>query len=190
MYPIESETSSQTNLNLKINWKKVFGLIFIGCLSLALILAIFMGLKSDDETNTLKQCDCSSIGSIEDCDDNGDCICKHGFAGRKCDKCKDGFSGNKCDACQPNYYNYPFCQGILTIFWKANPTQFLISECNCNPFGSTTLECGNSNGVCTCKDGFTGIKCHECSLPKVAGDKCDTCQPSFFDFPSCQKGFL
>ena len=77
-----------------------------------------MGLKRDEETKTLKQCDCSSNGSILDCDDNGDCICKHGFAGRKCDKCKDGFAGNKCDTCQPNYYNYPFCQGILTIFRK------------------------------------------------------------------------
>ena len=119
MYPIESETPSQTNNNLKIKWQKVLGFIFLGCLSLALILAIFMGLKTDDETKTLKQCDCYSIGSIEDCDDNGDCICKHGFVGRKCDKCKDGFSGNKCDACQPNYYNYPFCQGILTIFLKS-----------------------------------------------------------------------
>ena len=118
MYPIESETPSQTNNNLKIKWQKVLGFIFLGCLSLALILAIFMGLKTDDETKTLKQCDCSSNGSILDCDDNGDCICKHGFAGRKCDKCKDGFSGNKCDACQPNYYNYPFCQGILTIFFE------------------------------------------------------------------------
>ena len=71
MYPIESETPSQTNnnLNLKINWQKVF--IFLGCLSIALILAIFMGFQSDEETKTLKQCDCSSNGSILDCDDNG-----------------------------------------------------------------------------------------------------------------------
>ena len=33
-----------------------------------------------------------------------------------------------------------------------------VSECNCNPVGSTTLEC-NTDGYCTCKDGFFGKQC-------------------------------
>ena len=64
---------------------------------------------------------------------------------------------------------------------------FSISECVCNPNGSTTLECGKDNGVCSCKERFVGIKCNDC-IPNVVGDKCDTCQPGFFGYPSCQEG--
>ena len=70
------------------------------------------------------------------------------------------------------------------MVYLKNPS---ISDCNCNPDGSTTLECGKINGDCSCKEGFAGLKCDECK-PNVVGDKCDTCKPSFYDFPSCQKG--
>ena len=62
-----------------------------------------------------------------------------------------------------------------------------ISECVCNSNGSTSLDCDEDYGNCSCKEGFAGIKCHEC-MPNVVGNKCDTCEPSFFDFPSCQEG--
>ena len=68
-----------------------------------------------------------------------------------------------------------------------NRSCFSISECVCNPNGSTTLECGKDNGVCSCKERFVGIKCNDC-IPNVVGDKCDTCQPGFFGYPSCQEG--
>ena len=70
------------------------------------------------------ECECTSDGSTLDCYDTGDCICKDGFDGSKCDKCKEGFTGNKCDECKPNitghdcnqcklnYFNYPLCQGM------------------------------------------------------------------------------
>ena len=70
---------------------------------------------------------------------------------------------------------------------KSQSDKVSVSECICNPHGSTTLECGKNNGVCSCKEGFAGIKCHEC-MPNVVGDKCDVCKPSFFDFPTCQEG--
>ena len=77
-----------------------------------------------------------------DCYDTGDCICKHGFDGSKCDKCKEGFTGNKCDECKPNitghdcnqckpnYFNYPLCQGMSQLFLslKANLTLFFLSK--------------------------------------------------------------
>ena len=50
----------------------------------------------------------------------------------------------------------------MTAFKRSISICFLpISECKCNPDGSTTLECGKNNGDCSCKEGFTGIKCQE-----------------------------
>ena len=58
-------------------------------------------------------------------------------------------------------------------------------ECKCNVDGSATLECGNINGNCSCKEGFTGLKCDECK-PNIIGDKCESCKETFFNYPSCQ----
>ena len=49
------------------------------------------------------------------------------------------------------------------------------------------MECGKNNGVCSCIEGYAGVKCHKC-MPNVIGDKCDTCEPGFFGYPSCQEG--
>ena len=43
---------------------------------------------------------------------------------------------------------------LVYCILKPNP----ILECKCNPDGSTTLEC-DSNGDCSCKNGFVGQKC-------------------------------
>ena len=65
MDPIESETPLRNNflevptgrVSLKNKLQKVFkGCIVLGCLSLALILVIFVGFRNDDETETIKQC--------------------------------------------------------------------------------------------------------------------------------------
>ena len=77
-----------------------------------------------------------------DCYDTGDCICKDGFDGSKCDKCKEGFTGNKCDECKPNitghdcnqcklnYFNYPLCQGMSQriLFLKEKLTYFFLFQ--------------------------------------------------------------
>ena len=78
-----------------------------------------------------------------------------------------------------------FANYVLFTFLKSQSYSFP-SDCECNPVGSIGLEC-NSNGECSCREGYTGIKCQEC-LPNVAGDWCDKCRPNFFDYPSCQKG--
>ena len=109
------------------------------------------------------------------CDANGNCTCKDGFGGEqfdvckeegftgsKCDECKPNIIGGKCDACQPNYFNYPSCQGKFSmydqIFFLKRKYLSSVSECNCDPVSSTTLEC-NTDGYCTCKDGFFGKQC-------------------------------
>ena len=73
------------------------------------------------------------------------------------------------------------------IFKRKAYIFFFISECVCNSVGSTSLDCDENYGNCSCKEGFTGIKCHKCML-NVIGDKCDTCQSGYFNYPSCQEG--
>ena len=38
-----------------------------------------------------------------------------------------------------------------------------ILECLCNTFGSEDTNCSNDEGVCTCKEGYTGDKCDSCA---------------------------
>ena len=45
-------------------------------------------------------CSCDEFGSVDDsCDEMGDCTCKDGFGGHKCDLCKEGMFG------------FPNCEG-------------------------------------------------------------------------------
>ena len=82
---------------------------------------------------------------------------------------------------------YVLSKSRQILFVKTSLTNISISECECNSDGSTSLDCDEDYGVCSCKEGFVGIKCHEC-MPNVIGDKCDTCQPGFLGYPSCRQG--
>lgn len=87
-------------------------------------------------------CDCDHTGAIgQSCDlYSGDCICREGYMGRR------------CDSCAPGYYGYPECR-----------------RCNCNKHGSLTavahasnhVQCDDS-GQCPCKSLVTGQKCDQC----------------------------
>ena len=50
---------------------------------------------------------------------------------------------------------------------------YLSKACECDPDGSVDGNCDDLNGICTCKEGFTGEKCDECAL-------------EHFGFPNCQ----
>ena len=82
--------------------------------------------------SSFSDCKCNPDGSKTlECDDvNGDCTCKEGFTGSKCDECKPNFTGDKCDTCDETFFNYPSCQGlflkkIIYGFLKIN--SFLLS---------------------------------------------------------------
>ena len=64
-------------------------------------------------------CDCDPSGTEDEvCDgQNGQCLCKPGFAGRRCDRCDDAFFG------------YPACR-----------------ECLCHDRGSKTSQCDPVTG--------------------------------------------
>ncbi len=37
-----------------------------------------------------------------------------------------------------------------------------VSECNCDPVGSATLQCNRRTGKCECVEGVAGDKCDRC----------------------------
>lgn len=105
-----------------------------------------------------KNCDCDHIGSIgHSCESySGQCMCREGFTGRKCNQCAVG------------YFNYPNCD-----------------RCNCNRDGSLVsnhsepIGCDNE-GRCSCKALVTGTKCDQCvestfGLSKHIADGCTRC---------------
>ena len=50
---------------------------------------------------------------------------------------------------------------VLLSLERKSISYLSVSECNCSPDGSTSLQC-NTNGRCTCKYGFGGDKCLPC----------------------------
>ncbi|OQV23620.1 Laminin subunit alpha-2 [Hypsibius exemplaris] len=81
-------------------------------------------------------CDCSPFGSEHsDCNrQNGQCVCKPGYEGKKCDRCASGF-GQISEGCLP---------------------------CDCDPVGALSDQCDPSSGQCECLDGVFGLHCRRC----------------------------
>ena len=90
-----------------------------------------------------KTCDCdpfgTTAGSENTCNSvTGQCSCKAGVIGRKCDQCKDGFHSLTPNGC---------------------------SSCNCSIAGtpsSLSDQCDKTTGECTCKLNVEGENCDQC----------------------------
>ena len=108
-----------------------------------------MGLKCDQCVNGTTRlsgindagcspCDCNMDGSLSSiCDPvTGDCECKPGVGGIRCDECMDGYFGFSDEGCQP---------------------------CTCDPTGSSSTICDKETGNCTCRPNIGGINCDSCS---------------------------
>ena len=81
-------------------------------------------------------CNCDPQGTTEEiCNDySGECICKEGFGGARCDQCK------------PGYFNFPNCE-----------------PCACSEVGSTSEICEVTDGQCPCKRNYGGRQCDVCT---------------------------
>ncbi|XP_053805918.1 laminin subunit gamma-1 [Vidua chalybeata] len=80
-------------------------------------------------------CSCNPVGSLStQCDSYGQCSCKPGVMGDKCDRCQPGFHSLSEAGCRP---------------------------CSCNAAGSTG-ECNVETGRCACKDNVEGFHCERC----------------------------
>ncbi|XP_062987370.1 laminin subunit alpha-3 [Elgaria multicarinata webbii] len=83
-------------------------------------------------------CNCSSKGVVNavnpECNKiNGQC------------KCRSGITGQRCDRCAPGSYSFPNCK-----------------PCKCNRGGTEPNVCNPHTGVCLCKENVEGIQCDTC----------------------------
>ncbi|XP_053339274.1 agrin [Clarias gariepinus] len=101
------------------------------------------------------KCHCNQYGSYGGtCDPNtGQC------------SCKPGVGGLKCDRCEPGFWNF---RGIVTD--KASGC----TPCNCDAVGSVRDDCEQMTGLCSCKTGVKGMKCDVCpDGSKMTANSCD-----------------
>lgn len=86
-----------------------------------------------------RQCQCDRIGSIG-------YLCN--IANGQC-QCREGYAGRRCEACAVGYFGYPECR-----------------RCNCDVDGSFKRSDGliacDANGQCPCKSLVVGLKCDTC----------------------------
>ncbi|XP_075780255.1 laminin subunit alpha-2 isoform X2 [Pelodiscus sinensis] len=137
-------------------------------------------------------CNCNSFGSKSfDCDENGQCHCQPGVAGKKCDRCAHGFYnfeeggctpcecshlGNNCDpdtgrcVCPPNTIGEK-CDKCAPNYWGHDLVRGC-KACDCSPLGSLSFQCNLDTGCCSCQ-------------PEFSGDKCTQCRPGHWKYPKC-----
>ncbi|XP_028966336.1 laminin subunit alpha-1 [Galendromus occidentalis] len=131
---------------------------------------------------------CKSVSETE-----YECInCKPGYTGKHCERCSEGYFGNptvpggKCIPCQcgPNvdksrkgwcdhrtgYCNYCLgntdgwnCSRCKKLFY-GNPQIPDCKACECDPVGSSEMQCDPVTGQCKCHPGFGGRTCKTCDV--------------------------
>ncbi|KJH49984.1 laminin EGF-like protein [Dictyocaulus viviparus] len=92
-----------------------------------------------DIENGCPPCECDIIGSIgEQCDAvSGQCTCKQGVFGKRCNQCR------------PSYFNF---------------TDAGCQFCHCNIYGSMQDgKCNNVTGKCECRENVDGTMCEKCA---------------------------
>uniref|UniRef100_A0A3Q1CUZ5 Agrin n=1 Tax=Amphiprion ocellaris TaxID=80972 RepID=A0A3Q1CUZ5_AMPOC len=109
-----------------------------GCCSDNVTAALGVGQAGCPST-----CQCNVYGSYKGtCDPaTGQC------------SCKPGVGGQKCDRCEPGFWNF---RGIVTENMSG------CTPCNCDATGSVRDDCEQMSGLCSCKTGVKGMKCNVC----------------------------
>uniref|UniRef100_A0AAQ5XYA9 Agrin n=1 Tax=Amphiprion ocellaris TaxID=80972 RepID=A0AAQ5XYA9_AMPOC len=121
-----------------------------GCCSDNVTAALGVGQAGCPST-----CQCNVYGSYKGtCDPaTGQC------------SCKPGVGGQKCDRCEPGFWNF---RGIVTENMSG------CTPCNCDATGSVRDDCEQMSGLCSCKTGVKGMKCNVCpDGSKMGMNGCD-----------------
>ncbi|KAF7233766.1 hypothetical protein EG68_03720 [Paragonimus skrjabini miyazakii] len=93
-------------------------------------------VQSDENQSTA--CNCNKLGALsEHCDHTGQC------------ECKQGARGTRCDQCMPDY-------------WGIQNGHECIA-CSCHPDGSVSTTCDPTTGQCECRAGIFGRQCSICA---------------------------
>ncbi|XP_077863234.1 laminin subunit beta-1-like [Saccoglossus kowalevskii] len=143
-------------------------------------------------------CDCDLVGSYNNlCDEyGGQCACKTGVGGRRCDMCLPEYYAYSSTGCQPcNCFNDDKvcnmltgqcdcppntvgrnCDRCVTYTYGLNSTHGC-TPCNCDVEGSSNLQCDAVTGECACQPGVDGTT----SSAEGAG-KCTECKDGFKSF--------
>uniref|UniRef100_A0A8C7Y6W6 Agrin n=1 Tax=Oryzias sinensis TaxID=183150 RepID=A0A8C7Y6W6_9TELE len=80
--------------------------------------------------------------------------------------CKPGVGGQKCDRCEPGFWNF---RGIVTENMSG------CTPCSCDPVGSIRDDCEQMSGLCSCKTAVKGLKCNVCpDGSKMGMNGCDS----------------
>ncbi|XP_031649944.1 agrin isoform X3 [Oncorhynchus kisutch] len=119
-------------------------------------------------------CQCNPYGSYKGTCDPGSGQCS----------CKPGVGGQKCDRCDPSFWNF---RGIVTENLSG------CTPCNCDAVGSVRDDCEQMSGLCSCKTGVKGMKCNVCpDGSKMGMSGCDTGAdaPTSCDELDCKFGAL
>lgn len=96
------------NLSLNIRGKMTGGGVCINCTKFTTGINCEKCLpyfyrptnRSSDHETPCVACDCNDKGSVGACNPvGGDCTCKLGYSGSKCEKCAVGFNGSDCEKC-------------------------------------------------------------------------------------------
>ncbi|XP_036961278.1 laminin subunit alpha-5 isoform X1 [Acanthopagrus latus] len=129
------------------------------------------------------KCDCSPCGT-ESCDPHtGQCRCKPGVSGPRCEHCVDGMFGfNSCNGCRQCD-----CEASAALVQPCDPQS---GQCACQPGvnGPSCKQCApghwdyGPNGCrkCDCRGGSCDPRTGECRCPDgMMGKQCDTCSQKY-----------
>ncbi|XP_019643140.1 PREDICTED: laminin subunit gamma-1-like [Branchiostoma belcheri] len=107
-----------------------------------------------------RACDCDPVGTLGGA---SDCSA----VGGQC-RCKPGVGGTRCDTCIPGYHGF---------------SQEGCSACNCSDLGSVHLVCDLETGQCPCHPGVANVSMP--SARNLTADlQCRSCQLNYFGFES------
>uniref|UniRef100_A0A8C7JL72 Agrin n=1 Tax=Oncorhynchus kisutch TaxID=8019 RepID=A0A8C7JL72_ONCKI len=116
-------------------------------------------------------CQCNPYGSYKGTCDPGSGQCS----------CKPGVGGQKCDRCDPSFWNF---RGIVTENLSG------CTPCNCDAVGSVRDDCEQMSGLCSCKTGVKGMKCNVCPDGSKMGMSGCADAPTSCDELDCKFGAL